>query len=438
VTQHFDVIVVGAGPAGLHAALASAREGAAVALLDDNPRVGGQIWRQGPGIAPQSPLRALLADLSRHGNVTHFPSTRVIAPLTPRGLLVESAERGGVCMTYERLILATGARERLLPFAGWTLPGVTGAGALQALIKGGMPVRGERVVIAGSGPLLIAALATACAAGARVLAVVEQASAIKVARFGASLLREPAKLRQAVRMTRGFGGTRYWTSSMVEAAHGEDRVQQVTIRRGERRVTLDCERVACGFGLVPNVTLAQALGCAIDEAGGIVVDASQRTSVEGVFAAGECTGVGGAELASIEGEIAGLGVGERSSVDRSSPELTASSRLRTLHAQRQRWRRFAARVETAFALQPAARIPPADDTLLCRCEDVSVGEVRAFQNWRDAKLHTRCGMGACQGKICGTAANVYFGWPSAAPRPPFSPAQIGTLIAAAGHPPQTE
>jgi len=438
VTQHFDVIVVGAGPAGLHAALASAREGAAVALLDDNPRVGGQIWRQGPGIAPQSPLRALLADLSRHGNVTHFPSTRVIAPLAPRGLLVESAERGGVCMTYERLILATGARERLLPFAGWTLRGVTGAGALQALIKGGMPVRGERVVIAGSGPLLIAALATACAAGARVLAVVEQASAIKVARFGASLLREPAKLRQAVRMTRGFGGTRYWTSSMVEAAHGEHRVQQVTIRRGERRVTLDCERVACGFGLVPNVTLAQALGCAIDEAGGIVVDASQRTSVEGVFAAGECTGVGGAELASIEGEIAGLGVGERSSVDGSSPELTASSRLRPLHAQRQRWRRFAARVETAFALQPAARIPPADDTLLCRCEDVSVGEVRAFQNWRDAKLHTRCGMGACQGKICGTAANVYFGWPSAAPRPPFSPAQIGTLIAAAGHPPQTE
>lgn len=101
MTQHFDVIVVGAGPAGLHAALASAREGAAVALLDDNPRVGGQIWRQGPGIAPQSPLRALLADLSRHGNVTHFPSTRVIAPLAPRGLLVESAERGGACMTYE-------------------------------------------------------------------------------------------------------------------------------------------------------------------------------------------------------------------------------------------------------------------------------------------------------------------------------------------------
>ena len=118
-----------------------------------------------------------------------------------------------MCVSYERLILATGARERLLPFAGWTLPGVTGAGALQALIKGGMPVRGERIVIAGSGPLLIAALDTARKAGARVVAVLEQARALQVTRFGASLLTEPAKLRQAIAMTRGFAGSRYWTGA---------------------------------------------------------------------------------------------------------------------------------------------------------------------------------------------------------------------------------
>ncbi len=437
MSQHFDVIVVGAGPAGLHAALVSAGEGARVALLDDNPRAGGQIWRQGPGSVAQAPLVNLLADLSRRANFTHFPSTRVIAPLAPRGLLVESAEHGGLRMTYGRLILATGARERLLPFAGWTLPGVTGAGALQALIKGGMPVRGERVVIAGSGPLLIAALSTARAAGARVLAVVEQAPAARVARFGASLLREPAKLRQAVGMTRGFAGVSYWTSSLVEAAHGAGHVQRVTIRRGERRVTLDCERVACGFGLVPNVALAQALGCAIDEAGAIAVDDAQRTSVDGVFAAGECTGVGGAELAAVEGEIAGWGAsgGSVSGVSGGSGVSRASG---ALQARRARWRRFAACVESAFALQPAACTPPSDGTLLCRCEDVTLGEVRAFGTWRDAKLHTRCGMGACQGKICGTAASVYFGWPSAAPRPPFSPTQIGTLMAAAAEAPQGE
>jgi NADPH-dependent 2,4-dienoyl-CoA reductase/sulfur reductase-like enzyme len=430
MTRHFAVVVVGSGPAGLRAAHAAARAGATVALLDDNPRAGGQIWRQGPGHAPQPPLSALLDALHQCSNVTHWPSTRVIAPLGLCGLLLESAGQGGVCITYERLILATGARERLLPFAGWTLTGVTGAGALQALIKGGMPVRGDRIVIAGSGPLLIAALATARKAGARVVAVVEQASAFEVARFGASLLTEPAKLRQAIAMTRGFAGVRYWTGSIVREARGDGRVQRVTIRRGARDVTLDCDRVACGYGLVPNITFGQALGCAVNDAGEIVVDGGQRTSVDNVFAAGECTGIGGAELAGVEGEIAGLAA--------SGGAATERAPLDALHARRARWRRFGRRVEAAFALQDAARTPPADTTLLCRCEDVSVGAARHCADWRDAKLHTRCGMGACQGRICGAAANLYFGWPAAAPRPPFSPAQIGTLMAPGIEPPPVE
>jgi NADPH-dependent 2,4-dienoyl-CoA reductase/sulfur reductase-like enzyme len=428
MTQHFDIVVVGGGPAGLNAAHAAAREGATVALLDDNPRAGGQIWRQGPGHPAQAPLRALLGALNTHGEFTHWPSTRVIAPLGSRGLLLESAEEGGVCIGYDRLILATGARERLLPFAGWTLPGVTGAGALQALIKGGMPVRDERIVIAGSGPLLIAALATARAAGARVVAVVEQAPAFAVARFGASLLTEPAKLRQALDMTRGFAGLRYLSASIVREVQGADRVQRAIIQRGSRsEVTLDCERVACGYGLVPNITLAQALGCAINDAGEIVVDDKQRTSVDCVFAAGECTGIGGAELACVEGEIAGL-----------EASGAAAAKRAALHAKRARWRRFGQRAGTAFALRDAARTPPADATLLCRCEDVSIGEVRNCEDWREAKLQTRCGMGACQGRICGTAASVYFGWPAAAPRPPFSPARIGTLMTAGEEPPTVE
>ncbi|RKE38299.1 thioredoxin reductase [Paraburkholderia sp. BL23I1N1] len=441
--QHVDIVVVGAGPAGLNAAQAAAREGATVALLDDNPRAGGQIWRQGLGHLPQARLHALLDALSMQTHVALFASTRVIAPLGSRGLLLESAEHGGVSISYDRLILATGARERLLPFVGWTLPGVTGAGALQALIKGGMPVRGERVVIAGSGPLLIAALATARAAGAKVVAVVEQASALEVARFGISLLSEPVKLRQAVAMTRGFAGVRYLTGSIVRQVVGEGRVERVMIRRGQQDVTLDCDRIACGYGLVPNITLAQALGCAIGEAGEIVVDSEQRTSVDGVLAAGECTGVGGAELAAVEGEIAGLAasgaVARSVSSNGTSANSTPASSIsasdtyanrEALDAQRARWRRFARRVEAAFALQAAARTPPDDATLLCRCEDVSLGEVRVYPDWREAKQHTRCGMGACQGRICGAAAGLYFGWQAGAPRPPFSPAQIGTLMAA--------
>jgi NADPH-dependent 2,4-dienoyl-CoA reductase/sulfur reductase-like enzyme len=281
-------------------------------------------------------------------------------------------------------------------------------------------VHGERIVIAGSGPLLMASLATARDAGAQVVAVVEQASTAAVARFAASLVATPSKAWQAMQLTRGFTGLRYWTNSIVREARGAGRVEEVVIRRGAARdVTLACDRVACGYGLVPNVTLAQSLGCVLAGSGAIAVDDAQCTSVDDVFAAGECTGIGGMELARVEGEIAGL------------VASGAQQQANALRAQRARWQRFASRVEKGFALSDAARAMPSDETLLCRCEDVTVGEVRVHPTWRDAKLHTRCGMGACQGRICVAAAQTYFGWDAAQPRPPFSPAQIGTLMTAA-------
>jgi NADPH-dependent 2,4-dienoyl-CoA reductase/sulfur reductase-like enzyme len=421
--RHYDVVIVGAGPAGLSAARAAAQTQAhaRIAVLDDNPRAGGQVWRHGPAYPPATALNERLDALLRAGNVDVFSSARVVAPLGDRSLLVESAQHGVLELGCERLILATGARERLLPFKGWTLPGVTGAGGLQALIKGGVPVRGERIVIAGSGPLLIASLATARQAGAKVVAVIEQAPWTAVARFGVGLVATPSKLWQAARLTRGFAGLRYLTGSVVREAIGDGRVEQVRIRQGGGGdLVLDCARIACGYGLVPNVTVGESLGCAVhrDPAAGsaLIVDDAQRTSLAHVFAAGECTGVGGMELASVEGEIAGL------------QAVDAQREAARLQAQRDRWRRFARRVETAFAPREAARALPSDDTLFCRCEDVTCAQVREHTNWRDAKLQTRCGMGPCQGRICGCAAELYFGWNTAQVRPPFSPARIGTLL----------
>ncbi|PCE22774.1 FAD/NAD(P)-binding oxidoreductase [Paraburkholderia acidicola] len=428
MNEHYDIVIVGAGPAGLSAARAAARSGARIAVLDDNPHAGGQVWRQGPAHPPRDALRERLAALADYASqITLWPSTRIVAPLDARGLLVESAERGGATITYDRLILATGARERLLPFAGWTLPGVTGAGGLQALIKGGMPVRGERIVIAGSGPLLLAAFATARDAGAQVLAVVEQAPQAALVRFGVSLAVTPSKLWQAFQLTHGFVGSRYWSGSVVRAARGAERVEAVEIRRADgRAVTLACDRVACGYGLTPNVEVARALGCAIRADGSIAVDDAQRTSVDGVYAAGECTGIGGVELACVEGAIAGWAAGGGA-----GSSTHDAARLRT---QRVRWQRFAARLHTTFALGEAALATPPDDTLLCRCEDVTCGEVRAQPDWRAARLHTRCGMGACQGRVCGTAVQTLFGWDVAQWRPPFGATRIGTLMAADGAP----
>ncbi|MDR5747187.1 FAD/NAD(P)-binding oxidoreductase [Caballeronia sp. LZ029] len=411
--EHVDIAIVGAGPAGLRAAQIAARAGARVALIDDNPRPGGQIWRQGPTLAPAAQLRQWLDETRAHANLIVMNGTKVAAAPGDKRLLLE---RDGAPLTlaYSKLILATGARERLLPFEGWTLPGVTGAGGLQALVKGGMPVRGERIVVAGSGPLLLAAADTARRHGAHVVAVVEQAPLARVGRFVASLALTPGKLAQAVRL----GVACYRTGSVVVSAHGNGRVEAVTIRAREREETLEADRVACGYGLVPNVTLALALGCSTDERDGAIhVDDSQRTSLEHVFAAGECTGIGGMELASVEGAIAA----------HAALGMAADTHL---VRERDRWRAFARRVAHAFELGADARALPSPETVLCRCEDVSIAEVAAHANWRDAKLQTRCGMGPCQGRICGEAAAIYFGWPLTAARPPFTPVRIDTLIAA--------
>jgi len=414
--DRFDIAVIGAGPAGLEAARVAVEAGARVALIDDNPRPGGQIWRQGPNAAPSASLRDWLRATGPSTNLDVMNATKVAAALDDKHLLLER-DGAPALIAYSKLLLATGARERVLPFEGWTLPGVTGAGGLQALVKGGMPVRGERIVVAGSGPLLLAVADTAQRHGADVRAVIEQAPLARVASFVASLSATPSKLAQAVSLARAVGVSRYRAGSVVVKAHGAGRMEAVTVRTRSGDKTIEADRVACGYGLVPNATLALALGCVIDGNGAISVDEHQRTSLPDVFAAGECTGIGGMELARVEGACAALAA------------LGAPVDARLVQ-QRSRWRAFAARVDRAFALGPAARALPPASTTMCRCEDVSIGEVAAHANWRDAKLLTRCGMGPCQGRICGEAAALYFGWPRVVAREPFAPVRIETLLAA--------
>ncbi|PXW17539.1 FAD-dependent oxidoreductase [Paraburkholderia caballeronis] len=423
----FDVLIVGAGPAGLHAAHVAAGSGARVGLVDDNPLPGGQIWRQGPRHRASGPARALLDRLDaqvQRGALQVLAGTRIVQALPGRQLLAETAQ-GGSVLGYDRLIVASGARERFLPYPGWTLPGVTGAGGLQALIKGGMDVAGQRIVIAGTGPLLFAAAATARAQGARVVALVEQAGADAVRRFAMQLIPTPAKLAQALRLRYDLRATPYWLDANVIEAGGDAQLTHVRIRRGRDEVRVDCDRLACAYGLVPNTSLGAALGCRIDRAStgdvhasAIVVDAYQATSVEHVHAAGECTGVGGMELAAVEGRIA------------AHAAVGARERAHAHFAERDRYRRFAARLHAAFAPDPRLCELATPQTTFCRCEDVAFGDVAQHRSWRDAKLQTRCGMGPCQGAICGAAASFCFGWTQGAPRPPLAPARIGTLLQA--------
>lgn len=405
-----DLLIIGAGPAGMAAALAAAPSGARIAVLDDNPAAGGQIWRDGPQAHLPPLAREHRRRLEAQANIELLPASRVVALAGPRALLVEDPEQGRV-IEYDKLILCTGARELLLPFPGWTLPGVTGAGGLQALIKGGLPVAGERIVIAGSGPLLLASTATAQEHGARVLNILEQAPWRAVAGFAAQLPRWPHKLVQSF----GLFHPGYRAGSHVVEALGDGRLEAVRVSIGGQLREIACERLACGFGLIPNLQLGLALGCQVENQA-LIVDAWQATNLDGIYAAGESTGFGGSEKALVEGAIAGhAAVGEREAAQRLWP-------------QRKRWHGFAQALNEAFALGDAVKQLARPDTLLCRCEDVPLSAVAGNQGWSQAKMASRCGMGACQGRICGAAANTLFGWQPPAPRPPFSPARIGTLL----------
>jgi NADPH-dependent 2,4-dienoyl-CoA reductase/sulfur reductase-like enzyme len=391
-----------------------------VSVVDDNPAAGGQIWR-GERAQPSSAEAREWFERIRSVDIQMINGARVFQQPEAGILLAETSE-GVSELKYESLVLATGARERFLPFPGWTLPNVMGAGGLQALVKTGLPIEGKRVVVAGSGPLLLAVAAYLRRRRAALLLIAEQASYGKLARFGLGLVREKGKLSQALSLRKEFsrkGATaqriKYLSGCWVAAAHGDKKLESVTLVRGGKRWQLACDYLACGFHLVPNVELAELLGCAVEN-GRVIVDEFQQTTVSQIYSAGEATGIGGLELSLVEGEIAGLAAaGKR-------------DEARKLFSIREKHRKFADLLNRTFALRDELKHLAAPETIVCRCEDVTFERLRSHSSWRAAKLQTRCGMGPCQGRVCGSAVEFLFGWRAESVRPPVLPVRIQSLI----------
>lgn len=413
------VVVVGAGPAGLAAARAAARHGASTVLVDAEPSAGGQYHRGEDVVVPQG--------------VEHLANTTVWAVEGTRLHLrtgpADAPDRRARVLDCDALVLATGAHDRALPFPGWDLPGVVTAGAAQAMAKAHGVAVGRRVVVAGTGPFLLPVADALRKLDVDVVAVLEAGSPLAWAREPAGVLAGRGKLAEIARYKAVLPRCR--TRSTVIAAHGEDRVTAVTVAKLDRdwrvrpgtarRVEVDA--VCVGFGFTPRLELAVAAGCAVRD-GFVRVDHRQATSVPGVYAAGEITGIGGADLARAEGEIAGT---------RAAGGTPPAEVLKTVR----RGRAFAAALDRVHAVRPGWRTWPDERTLVCRCEEVDLAALRtavdehAALGLRSLKLTCRVGLGLCQGRVCLRNAAELAGVPYDADRfsrrPVAAPLRLGEL-----------
>jgi D-hydroxyproline dehydrogenase subunit alpha len=457
----YDVVVVGGGPAGLGAAAAAALGGARVALLDAGSRLGGQFWRHRDGEtgahgyrdwAVFEGLRSIVEERVDHiaGASVWFAEPAVAS----REAVVLHTTAGR--FQAPKVVLATGAYDRALPFPGWDLPGVVTPGAAQALLKGsGVPI-GRAVVVAGAGPFLLPVAVGLLDAGVRVVAVLEAGNPRGYAAKPGVLAGVAGKLGEAAGYAAALARHRvpFRLRHAVTAAHaGPDgtvsSVDIVRLDRPHRTERLACDAVAVGYGFTANLELALLLGCRtrVGADGGlaVAVGGDGRTSVPGVYAAGEITGVGGSALAVLEGELAGAAA---AGTTLSTRELGQSVR------KRDRLRAFA-------DVMHAAHAPPTDwpswldgETLVCRCEEVpydavtyAVTELGATTT-RAVKSLARPGMGWCQGRMCGAATATLTARACGRPvteedlltfthRPLATPVRLADLAAAdaAGDPP---
>lgn len=437
-----DLAVIGAGPAGLSAAVVAAEHGVRVTLIDAGLQTGGQYWRhpdeQNPSSfsAPESTghhhwrhytdLRERFSAAVATGRVTHLAGRQVWRTdvLDDRIALRTSAVSGadplplGRRTTWaRRLIIATGAYDRQLPVPGWTLPGVMAAGGVQALLKANQVSAGRRAVVAGTGPFLLSVAAGLAEAGVEVVAVCDANALSRWAATPLRALQEPGKLWEGVGYASTFLRHRvpFHTRTIVSAVRGAGRVSEVDLARvdGAGRIrpgstrTVKADLVGLGWGFTPQLEIAVGLGLRtridVDDSLVVSVDDDMRTSHPLVFAAGEVTGVGGAIASCSEGELAAASVA-RDLGRRVDPRVMARHRRRL-----RRGRRFSIGMHRASPIPTAWSEWLTPQTHVCRCEEVTVAEVSDAvssldaDDARDVRVTARPGMGLCQGRVCGFA-----------------------------------
>ena len=456
MSDHTDLLIVGAGPAGMAAAVTARRHGLSVRVVDDQPAPGGQIWRRIETVAA--------TPRAKHLGESYLSGAERAAAFRACGALYEPESqlwqiepgfrafvtRGGKAriVTAQAIILATGAQERPMPFPGWTLPGVLTVGAAQILLKTADSVPEKPVWIAGCGPLPLLYMTQLLAAGGQIAGFLDTTPR---GRVGAALRHLPQGLARLGDLIKGLS----WSLALRRAsvpiirhvtelrAEGEGRLQHLHYRTEDGRETeVPAEVLLVHEGVVPNIHAPRALGCAVSWHAGQhcyvpVLDAWGESSQANIFIAGDGAGIGGAEAAEPRGRLAALRVAAKlGRLDVATAEAAAAPERSALSSA------LALRpfLDALYAPRPQLYAPP-DETLVCRCEEVTAGELRARAvegrpGPNQLKAFTRAGMGPCQGRQCGYSMAHIVAAAQGRPveevgfyriRPPLKPVTLGEL-----------
>jgi NADPH-dependent 2,4-dienoyl-CoA reductase/sulfur reductase-like enzyme len=426
----YELAVIGAGPAGMEAAIIASEAGVKTVVIDSYPQSGGQYFKAMPAAFSASERGGAevegdaLAKRLAGSPVTRFLDTLVW------GIFEEETKGEGWMLALHgpdapkeirahTLIFANGAYETPVAFPGWTLPGVINCGAALILVKTQRVAPGKRALVTGTGPLLFSAAAHLIAAGVEVVGVCENTRL-----FPKGILYAPIMLGQWGRLVEGIkyfstmmkGGTPYKTGWSVIEARGKDHVEEAVIAKIDdngvpmagTEQTVAVDTVVCGYGLTPNIDLARMIGCKLEynpkKGGWIPVrDVTLQTSLDGVYVAGDGGGIGGAENSRLEGRIAGTAVAQKSGHLNSQKAEATYASMRSALAQQ---RRFGRLLGDLFSPKLGLTSLSRDETLICRCEEITKKQILAAIEggcesviW--VKRATRAGMGMCQGRSCG-------------------------------------
>ncbi|MET0847599.1 MAG: FAD/NAD(P)-binding oxidoreductase [Pseudomonas sp.] len=435
------VVIVGAGPAGIRAAQTLVAHGVRPVLLDEAARGGGQIYRRQPANFKRSAVKLYGFEANKasalHQTIDALRQHLDYRPET----LVWNAEDGvldtlhdgrAARLEFSRVIVATGATDRILPVPGWTLPGVYSLGAAQIALKFQGCAIGDRVVFAGSGPLLYLVAYQYAKAGANVAAVLDSSPFSAQARALPGLLSQPSTLAKGIyyRSWLTAHGIPVHQAATLKRINGEQRVHSLDWSNANGEQPLECDAVAFAHGLRSETQLADLLGCQftwspLNRAWLPQRDSSGRSSVAEVYLAGDGAGIMGADAAEMAGERAALALLE------DIGHLIAPHRGVQLEQALNRIGTFRQGLERAFMFPEHWAADTPDDVMVCRCEEVRAAEIREVVregHWEinRVKAHCRIGMGRCQGRMCGAAAAEIIACES---RRPVS--QIGRLRAQA-------